>query len=68
MGTEALGKQGVMVYAGDVRTDERICEKIGREALDLLTHQREWEAYSAKMRRLVDGKGAERIAAYLLRM
>ncbi len=68
MGTEALGKQGVMVYAGDVRTDERICEKIGREALDLLTHQREWEVYSAKMRRLVDGKGAERIAAYLLRM
>jgi len=64
-GTEAMGKQGVMVYAGDARTDDGICEKIGEEVLDLLNHQRKWDAYSQKMQRLVDGRGAERIALFL---
>lgn len=65
MGTEAMGTQGVMVYAGDARTDGQICEKIGGEVLRLLNHQQEWEAYRVKMQRLVDGKGAGRIAKIL---
>ena len=65
MGTEAMGEQGVMVYAGDARTDDGICEKIGKEVLHLLSHQQKWDAYSMKMQRLVDGKGAGRIASFL---
>ena len=65
IGTEAMGKQGVMVYAGDARRDEGICERIGREVLRLLNHQQEWDAYCARMQQLVDGKGTGRIAAFL---
>ena len=65
VGTEAMGKQGVMVYAGDARTDRQICERIGDEILRLLNHQQEWESYCAKMQQLVDGRGSERIAAFL---
>lgn len=54
-----------MVYAGDARTDNGICERIAEEVLCLLNHQRRWDAYSAKMQQLVDGKGAERIALFL---
>lgn len=65
MGTKAMGTQGVMVYAGDARTDGRICEKIGKAVLRLMNHRREWDAYSAKMQQLVDGRGAGRIAEFL---
>ncbi len=65
MGTEAMGKKGVMIYAGDARTDEQICEKIGGEVLHLLDHQQKWDFYCTKMKQLVDGRGSERIAAFL---
>ncbi len=58
--------KGLMDYAGDVRTEEvpqRICE--------LLTKYEDYELRlkrSRDMQRLVDGRGAERIAAKLLEL
>lgn len=64
-GTEMMGKQGVMIYAGDVRMEENFFEKISEALLSLMHNQTKWESHSLKMRQIVDGKGAERIAKLL---
>lgn len=66
-GVKAMAEQGIMLSAGDVRDAEelfgvRVLEHFGR-----LQDKGQRLAYSRKMQKLVDGKGAERIADMVLK-
>lgn len=67
MGTREMGRRGVMAYVGDVRTEEDFYEKMADAVWRIMSREEEWNELSAKMQRLVDGKGAERIAEFLLK-
>ena len=62
---EEMAKHDLLIYAGDVRTNEdaahAICKNLIRYTMDAKKRTQSFE----QMRRLVDGKGAERIAAFL---
>lgn len=64
-GTEAMGEQDVMIYRGDARTEENLAANIAESVLDLMENREKREEYAGRMRQLVDGKGAWRIADFL---
>lgn len=55
----------VVCYAGDARFDRGIGEKIGEQLLLFAASAGRRRAYAERMGKLVDGKGADRIAAFL---
>lgn len=65
-GTAAMAEKEVMLYGGDARTDENLCARIGEMVLRLMNDVAEWEVYSARMQKLADGRGALRIAGFLV--
>lgn len=64
-GTEAMGRQDVMIYQGDARTEKDLAANIAESVLDLMKDGEKREKYAGRMRQLVDGKGARRIADFL---
>lgn len=62
---EEMAEHNLLIYAGDVREKDdaphAICEKLVCYTKDAGKRAQSFE----RMRRLVDGKGAERIAAFL---
>lgn len=60
-----MGRRKIMQYAGDARYDEEIAGNICKKLLEFVTDKSLREGYSERMKQLVDGKGAERIASFL---
>jgi UDP-2,4-diacetamido-2,4,6-trideoxy-beta-L-altropyranose hydrolase len=61
-----FAKQEVMVYAGDCRKDPAFINTLGDELDYLIHNEGKRNAQSQKMKKLVDGRGAERIVEMLL--
>jgi len=68
LGARAFEKQGVMLYAGDVRDSEGFYTNLYDKAKELANSQIKRTMYSEKARNLVDGNGAGRIAVKLEEM
>lgn len=64
---EQFSMQGIMLNAGDCRGDNLFTDRLGYLLRELAGSQGEREKYSEKMQKLVDGRGADRIAEALLR-
>lgn len=62
---EEMGRQGVMRYAGDARQEADIGKKIGEQLLALAVSKKQRRRYVEQMGKLVDGRGADRIADFL---
>lgn len=62
---EEMGRQGVMRYAGDARQEADIGKKIGEQLLALAVSKKQRRRYAEQMGKLVDGRGADRIADFL---
>lgn len=62
----AMERSGLLRYAGDARDDDAIAEQICKHLLFFIEDAEQKATYAARMGRLVDGKGAERIADFLL--
>lgn len=58
--------KGIAVYAGDSRSDLNLSKKIGVCLGRLTTNADERRRLSRKMQQVVDGRGAERLAAILV--
>lgn len=63
--SEEMGKHQIMLYSGDARENEAIAEIICEKLLEYCKCPEKATAYSNNMGRLVDGKGAQRIAEFL---
>lgn len=64
---ESMGRKGIMIYAGDARFGaEETLERIWKGLLRLISEDSLAEAMAERMGRLVDGRGPERIADFLL--
>lgn len=63
--TECFARKGLIPYCGDVRT-EAVSENILRQIEQWAKNPAERAENSEKMQKLVDGKGAERLAKALL--
>lgn len=64
---QRMQKHEVLSYVGDVRNDEKqTIRKIIFEISELLNNKQKNDMYRRNMKKLVDGKGAERIAEYIL--
>ncbi len=61
-----MGEQGVMRFAGDARERGHIETAICEQLLYFLTDEDNRRTYAGRMGKLVDGKGAGRIADWLL--
>lgn len=59
-------KQGIMLSAGDCRTDDLFVERVNYCLQELLNSINKRKDLSRKMQALVDGKGADRIVESLL--
>ncbi|MBP3889375.1 MAG: UDP-2,4-diacetamido-2,4,6-trideoxy-beta-L-altropyranose hydrolase [Cellulosilyticum sp.] len=67
MGIKALADKKLMYTVGDIRDDiESGIQKIVHQINDFIEHPTRCYEYSIRMQKLVDGKGAERIAECLL--
>ena len=64
--TEGFAKEGIIPYAGDWRKDEVAVLKNFAEYLSHMQLAAQRLAQQQKMRQVVDGKGAERLAAALI--
>ena len=64
-GTTDLDNLGIMQYVGDAR-EINVVPLIERAVKNLLENDDIWNKYSRKMKMLVDGRGAARIAAYII--
>lgn len=62
---EHFDKQGIMLNAGDCRSDDSFVDSV-LCCLDILTDKEKRREYSYKMQSLVDGNGAERLARRLI--
>lgn len=62
---EEMGRRGVVQYAGDARQEGNIGKKIGEQLLVLAGSTKLRMQYARQMEKLVDGRGAERIADFL---
>lgn len=60
-----MGEKGVMRYVGDARENGEIEKEICRQLLFFMGDINQRNFYAEHMGALVDGKGAERIAAFL---
>lgn len=63
-GTRAMGEQQVMIYAGDARQCD-VAERIADHLQELAQQPERRREYAARMERLVDGRGVQRIADIL---
>ena len=63
---EQFSEQGLMINAGDCRNNEDFLQKIDKLLDDLIINNLARIEISKKMQRLVDGKGADRIADVLI--
>lgn len=63
---EEMGKLDVLRYVGDARWDGGIGEKIVEQLLLFAGSADRRRAYADRMGKLVDGNGADRIAAFLM--
>lgn len=67
-GVKELEKQGIMLYAGDVRDSKKqLIEKIGK-CFEQMQSAKIRQQMSNRMQKLVDGKGAKRIAEKMIQM
>lgn len=62
---EAMGKQRIMICAGDVRDGGEIENEILKGVLFFAEQETVREEYSDRMSRLIDGQGSARIADFL---
>lgn len=65
-GGEKFGKEGIFLYAGDLRTEKNFYDKVGKLLTDLYKDKKLRTKMSEKAYALTDGKGAERLAKELL--
>ena len=63
---KAFERQGIMVYAGDCRENDRFINDLEESFRDLINDVSRRTSCSEKMQALVDGSGAERIAEAML--
>lgn len=64
---KAMGKHGVMTYAGDARFNlEQLVDNLSKEIRRLVVEEQLQQDYKQKMSSLVDGQGARRIAQLLV--
>lgn len=63
--TKGMGDRDIMLYAGDARYTEKLEEQICGRILFLTGDEENRRQYGRRMGKLVDGKGTERIAAFL---
>lgn len=63
--TKELDEHEIMIYVGDVRDDENIAQKIVEGLICYSQNPDMSRDYAMRMKKLVDGKGAARIAAFL---
>lgn len=64
---QRMQNHNVLSYAGDVRNDEKgTVERIIKEILELIDNTEKNNKYRGNMKLVVDGKGAKRIATYLV--
>ncbi|GHU44651.1 UDP-2,4-diacetamido-2,4,6-trideoxy-beta-L-altropyranose hydrolase [Clostridia bacterium] len=61
-----LEEHGIMQCVGDARERKDICEEILKRLFYYIENKESAKNYSKRMKELVDGKGAERIAEVLL--
>lgn len=64
-GTVSLGESDIMIYAGDARTDD-VVTNITNSVRSFVSDATLRDMYSDRMRELVDGRGAARIAEYIV--
>ncbi len=62
----AFSEQGLIPWAGDIRTDMEESFRVIEREMERLSAPGEWEARTAALQRVVDGRGAGRIARALL--
>lgn len=60
-----LGKMGAVRYAGDARENPEMEQELYRQLLFFRKDENERRSCEKRMKQLVDGKGAERIAGFL---
>lgn len=66
LAAEEFQKQGIMIFAGDFRRNDRFLDDVKDIVKDLIENkEKRWEL-SIRMQSLVDGRGAERIVGSLL--
>lgn len=63
--TKGIGDRDIMLYAGDARYTKRLEEEICCRVLFFTENEKNRQQYARRMGSLVDGKGTERIAAFL---
>lgn len=64
---ERMQSHNILSYAGDVRCDyEGTIERIVEELWDILNNEKKNSIYRHNMKKIVDGKGACRIAEYII--
>ncbi len=66
--TESFGKKGVVCYEGDARKDALLARKLAGRAMTLLNDPGQRNSMSCGARKMVDGRGAERIADAIIRI
>lgn len=59
--TTQMDSHGIMICAGDVRTNEDICNDIGKSVVELFVNKGKRAIIKNNMLKLVDGKGTRRI-------
>lgn len=64
---ENMEKHNIMQFAGDARREPKLIEKICDALVTYAENKESTWGYKTRMRSLVDGEGAHRIAAYLRR-
>lgn len=65
---ETFEAKGIMLNAGDCRENSRFTEIIGDSIFTLISNRNKREEMSKRMKMVVDGKGAHRIARQLMRI
>lgn len=62
---QCMGREGIMISAGDAREDDRIEQSILRSVTDLIQREKLRDQLAERMRNLVDSFGTARIAKVL---
>ena len=61
-----MGERNILYYAGDVRKEEKVIEYLYNELVMLWKDDEIYKQYREKMRKLIDGKGVQRIVKTVL--
>lgn len=62
----AFSQKGIIPYVGDIREDIKLCMRNMVDEIRKLKDKDYWNNQSIKMQKIVDGKGANRIAQLLI--